>query len=171
MKKFRIIKECRRDTPSPSNCQKKLLKTLRMENLISGQHKMERALQKQQGTMWHLAQNNETPQRLQRLANQRQFLYPYYCMLFFRTYSKMVSLKHSGSLFFLLVTNSTFSARVHYISTMVQCYIKWYNMSWIPSNHLYTTSLTDKNQFTSTTSKIPRLHAIKTQQKLKSSLH
>jgi hypothetical protein len=38
--------------------------------------------------------------------------YPYYGMLFFRTYSEIISRKHSQRFVFLLVTNSKFRAHV-----------------------------------------------------------
>jgi len=67
---------------------------------------------------------HEKSQRLQRLANQRQFLLTATNLttacFFSPTYSEMISRKHSLSFSFLLVTNSKFSARVHYISTMVR---------------------------------------------------
>ena len=113
MNKFRTTKECCRDTSSPSNCQNRLLKTTRREKPIAGGGRGGHTKYKKvHCDICHT--KNLKKRYIVTFATQKisastasgkpasislNFDYPYYDMLFFRTYSEMIPRKHSESFF------------------------------------------------------------------------
>jgi hypothetical protein len=143
MNKVRITTECCRDTPSPSNCQNRLLKTTRREKPIPGGRKRKREGEREKGpskykkqhcNIWHM-RNLSVYSVWQTSVN---FSWPRVHLLRHVVFPDVVRDDISQALreFFLPTCNEfqiQCSCTLHLShGTMLNKMV--YNMSWIPSN-------------------------------------